>query len=81
MSQGENKEVVKYNKSNKYSDWYDKTLRVYKYNQKVGDKIITINMFSNEAKIDVKTALEVNRECGIISTFKVKKIKRLKNAK
>ena len=32
MSQGENKEVVKYNKSNKYSDWYDKTLRVYKYN-------------------------------------------------
>ena len=81
MSQGENKEVVKYNKSNKYSDWYDKTLRVYKYNQKVGDKIITISMFSNEAKIDVKTALEVNRECGIISTFKVKKIKRLKNAK
>ena len=81
MSQGENKEVVKYNKINKYSGWYDKTLRVYKYNQKVGDKIITISMFSNEAKIDVKTALEVNRECGIISTFKVKKIKRLKNAK
>ena len=35
MAQGENKEVIKYDKSKKYSDWSDKTLRTYKDKDKI----------------------------------------------
>ena len=34
MTQGENKEVVRYNKGNKYSDWQDKTLQTYNDKEK-----------------------------------------------
>ena len=60
MTQGENKEVVKYDKINKYSDWSDKTLVSYKDKDKIEDESGIISTFANDAKIDVRTALEVN---------------------
>ena len=40
-----------------------------------------MSLFSNETIIDVKTELEVNGGCVILSTFKVKKNKIPKKAK
>ena len=37
MTQGYNKEFVKYNKIHKSYDWLDKTLRTYKYKEKIED--------------------------------------------
>ena len=37
MNQVENKEFVRYDKSKKYSDWSDKTLRTYKDKKKIED--------------------------------------------
>ena len=47
MTQGENKEVVKYGTSNKYSGWSDKTLLNYKDSEKIEDKKGIISMFEN----------------------------------
>ena len=52
MTQGENKEVIKYDKSKKYSDWTDKTLLAYKDKEKIEDEKVIIIMFGNETKID-----------------------------
>ena len=67
MNQGENKDSVKYNKSKKYSDWSDKTLRTYKDKEEIEDKTRILIAFKNETKIDVETSLEVQIKCGIIS--------------
>ena len=75
MNQGENKEFFGYDKSKKYSDWSDKTLRTYKDREKIEEKKGIISTFENETKIDAKTELEVHGNCGIMSTFKVKKKK------
>ena len=81
MNQGEKKESVKYNKSKKYSDWLDKNMRNYKDKDKIEDKIVIMSTLANEEKINVKTALEANGECEIISTFKVKKNKKTSERK
>ena len=47
----------------------------YKDKEKFEEEKGIINAFKIEAKIDVETALEVNSECGIISTFKANKKK------
>ena len=39
ISQGENKEVVKYDKSKKYSDWSNKTMQTYKVKRKLKRKL------------------------------------------
>ena len=77
MNQGENKEFFGYDKSKKYSDWSDKTLRTYKDREKIEEKKGIISTFENETKIDAKTELEVHGNCGIMSTFKVKKKKNI----
>ena len=66
-NQGQNTEVVKYDKSKKYSDWLDKTLINYKDKDKIEDEKGIIRMFAK--KIDVDNAIEVNGGCEIISTF------------
>ena len=48
MNQGQNKEVVKYNKSNKYYDWSDKNQRYCKDKNKTEDGIGIITTFANE---------------------------------
>ena len=68
--------MFKYDKSKKLSFWSDKTLRTYRDKQKIEDKNVIISTFANEAKIDFKTAIEANGECGIMGTFEVKKNKK-----
>ena len=60
--QGENKEVIRYNKSNKHSDLSDITLWSYKDKEKIEDEKVVISMFATKTKINVKNALEVNGE-------------------
>ena len=60
--QGENKEVIRYNKSNKHSDLSDITLWSYKDKEKIEDEKVVISMFANKTKINAKNALEVNGE-------------------
>ena len=62
MTQGENIEVVKYDKRKKYYDWSDKTLRTYKDKDKTKDKSGIISKLSNETNNYVDTTLEVNGE-------------------
>ena len=50
-------------------------MQTYKEDTKVDDKL-ELRVFENEIKIYVATELEVNCECGIISTIKVKKKER-----
>ena len=45
-NQGQNTEVVKYDKSKKYSDWLDKTLINYKDKDKIEDEKGIIRMFA-----------------------------------
>ena len=71
----ENKEVIKYDKNTKYSDWSDKTLRTYKDKDKIEYEIDIISTFANETKVDVEISLEAKCKYKIISTFKVKKNK------
>ena len=75
MTQGENKDVIRYDKSKKYSDCSDKNLRTYEDKEKIEDGIDIVVRFANETKIDAETALEANGECEIMSTFKVKEKK------
>ena len=44
------KRVIKYDKSKKYSDCSDKTLRTYKDKEKIEDEIGIISTFENEKK-------------------------------
>ena len=64
-----------YDKNNEYSDLSDRTLRTYKDKEKIEYQNGIISTFVNETKTDVETALEVNGECGIMSTLKVKEKK------
>ena len=65
-----------YDKNNEYSDLSDRTLRTYKDKEKIEYQNGIISTFVNETKNYVETALEVNGECGIMSTLKVKKKKK-----
>ena len=44
------KEVVRYDKSKKHSDWSDKNLQTYEGEAKIEDKIGIISMFENGKK-------------------------------
>ena len=57
MTQGDNKEGVRYDKGKKYSDWSDKILGIYNDREKIEDERGTIITFSNKTKMDVKDAL------------------------
>ena len=81
MTQGENKEVIKYDKSKKYSDWTDKNLWTYKDKEKVEEEKGIISRSENKTIVNVDTALEVNGEWIIISILKVKKKKNTEERK
>ena len=81
MTQGENKEVVRFDKRKKYSDSPDKTIRTYKDKDKIEYEKLIISTFVNETKIDVNTTLEVHSECGIMSMFKTKETKNTEERK
>ena len=51
MTLVENKEVIDYNKSKKYSDWSGETLRSYKDKEKIEDEIGIISSIANEKKL------------------------------
>ena len=57
MIQGENKEVVKYNRSKKDYYWLDKTLRYYKDKQKIEDKNVIISTLKNGEKLMLRLHL------------------------
>ena len=57
ITQVENKEVVRHNKSKKHSGWSDKSLRVYKDKEKIEDKNGMISMFKSEKIFFVDTAI------------------------
>ena len=76
MTQGENKEVVRYDKRKKYSDSPDKTLRTYKDKDKIEYEKLIISTFVNEASIYIRTEPKVNGDCEILSTVFSKKVMR-----
>ena len=78
ITQEENKEVIKYDKSKKYYDWSDKTLWTYNDKDIIEGEKLTISTFSNNNKINVEIALEVHGMCGITITFKEKNTKQYK---
>ena len=49
---------MKYDKSNNYYDWSDKTLQTYKDKEKIEDKIGIIIQFVNEKKLMLRLHLK-----------------------
>ena len=80
MTQGENKEVSNYDKRNDCSDSSDKLCGL-KIKNKIEDEIGIISTLKNDTKINAETALEVNNEYGIISTFRAKQNKKTEERK
>ena len=80
MTQVENEELVRYEKSNKYYDFQEKVLWTYKDKENIEDKNRILSTFANE-KYYVNAELEINCEFGIIITFKAKKKKNTEGRK
>ena len=79
MSQGDNKEVVTYDKSKKYSDWSDKILWIYNDREKIVNERGIIITVANKTKMDVKAVFYVKSECLFFSMLNSKEKKKIRN--